>query len=184
MEAPWELRGAGRRALCRNRSVKPALGWESGGSPLKPQALERIDRSWENIKLFGLDTLQLHPHRSFQLPIASGSLDMNKPGIFSIEGLKSNWVKALLVLSCLLLGCADLVTTNVILDLGMGELNPFMRLAQTWLGVWWLIPKLGLTFLVTWLLWRSKNVYNVALVVAFCSTPVLNNLILIIAGTS
>ncbi|WP_338831757.1 DUF5658 family protein [Bradyrhizobium sp. 27S5] len=109
---------------------------------------------------------------------------MTKPGIFSIEGLKSNWVKALLLLSCLLVGCADLVTTNLILDLGMGELNPFMRLAQTWLGVWWLIPKLGLTLLVTWLLWRSKNVYNVALVVAFCSTPVLNNLVLIIAGTS
>ncbi|WP_377827427.1 DUF5658 family protein [Bradyrhizobium lupini] len=93
-------------------------------------------------------------------------------------------VKALLLVFCLLLGCADLVTTNVILDLGMGELNPFMRLAQTWLGVWWLVPKLSLTLLVTWLLWRSKNVYNVALVVAFCSTPVLNNLILIIAGTS
>ncbi|UPK38936.1 DUF5658 family protein [Bradyrhizobium sp. 186] len=93
-------------------------------------------------------------------------------------------VKALLLVFCLLLGCADLVTTNVILDLGMGELNPFMRLAQTWLGVWWLVPKLSLTLLVTWLLWRSKNVYNVALVVAFCSTPVLNNLILITAGTS
>ncbi|WP_369722049.1 DUF5658 family protein [Bradyrhizobium sp. LLZ17] len=95
-----------------------------------------------------------------------------------------SWIKAFLLIFCLLLGCADLVTTNVILDLGMGELNPFMRLAQTWFGVWWLIPKLGLTFLVTWLLWRSKNVYNVALVVAFCSTPVLNNLILIVAGTS
>lgn len=108
---------------------------------------------------------------------------MAKPGIFSIEGLKVNRVKALLLLSCLLLGCADLVTTNVILDLGMGELNPFMRLAQSWLGAWWLIPKLSLTLLVTWLLWRSKNVYNVALVVAFCSTPVLNNLLLI-AGTN
>ncbi|MHC2335496.1 DUF5658 family protein [Bradyrhizobium sp. USDA 4454] len=109
---------------------------------------------------------------------------MTKPGIFSIEGLKANWVKTLLLLSCLLLGCADFVTTNVILDLGMGELNPLMRLAQAWLGVWWLIPKLGLTFLVTWLLWRSKNVYNVSLVVAFCSTPVLNNIVLIIAGTN
>ncbi|WGR95814.1 MULTISPECIES: DUF5658 family protein [unclassified Bradyrhizobium] len=94
-----------------------------------------------------------------------------------------NWVKALLVLSCLLLGCADLLTTNVILHLGLGELNPFMRLAQAWLGVWWLIPKLGLTFVVAWLLWRSNNLYNIALVVAFCSTPVLNNLI-VIAGTN
>jgi len=93
-----------------------------------------------------------------------------------------NRVKAFLLLSCLLLGCADLVTTNAVLDLGMGELNPVMKLAQAWLGVWWLIPKLGLTFLLTWLLWRSKNVYNVALVVAFCSTPVLNNLLLIAAG--
>jgi len=92
-----------------------------------------------------------------------------------------NWVKALLLLSCLLVGYADLVTTNVILNHGLGELNPFMRLAQTWLGAWWLIPKLGLTFVVMWLLSRSNNLYNISLVVALCSTPVLNNLI-IIAG--
>ena len=92
-----------------------------------------------------------------------------------------NWVKALLLLSCLIVGCADLVTTNVILNHGLGELNPFMRLAQTWLGAWWLIPKLSLTFAVMWLLSRSNNLYNISLVVALCSTPVLNNLI-IIAG--
>ena len=92
-----------------------------------------------------------------------------------------NWVKALLLLSCLLLGYADLVTTNVILSHGLSELNPFMWLAQTWLGAWWLIPKLGLTFVVMWLLSRSNNLYNISLVVALCSTPVLNNLI-IIAG--
>src|SRR3954447_16104858 len=94
---------------------------------------------------------------------------------------KMNRVKALLLLSCLIVGCADLVTTNVILNHGLSELNPFMRLAQTWLGVWWLIPKLGLTFVVMWLLSRSNNLYNISLVVALCSTPVLNNLI-IIAG--
>ncbi|MCC8982589.1 hypothetical protein H8A92_27905 [Bradyrhizobium sp. 10BB] len=88
-----------------------------------------------------------------------------------------------MVLCALLLGYADLVSTNVILDLGLGELNPFMHLAQTWFGVWWLVPKLGLTFVITWLLWRSNNVYNIALVVAFCSTPVLNNLA-VIAGTN
>ena len=92
-----------------------------------------------------------------------------------------NWVKALLLLSCLIVECADLVTTNVILNHGLGELNPFMRLAQTWLGAWWLIPKLSLTFAVMWLLSRSNNLYNISLVVALCSTPVLNNLI-IIAG--
>ena len=94
---------------------------------------------------------------------------------------KMNWVKALLLLSCLIVECADLVTTNVILDHGLTELNPFMRLAQTWLGEWWLIPKLSLTFVVMWLLSRSNNLYNISLVVALCSTPVLNNLI-IIAG--
>ena len=92
-----------------------------------------------------------------------------------------NWVKALLLLSCLIVEYADLVTTNVILNHGLGELNPFMRLAQTWLGAWWLIPKLSLTFAVMWLLSRSNNLYNISLVVALCSTPVLNNLI-IIAG--
>jgi hypothetical protein len=56
-----------------------------------------------------------------------------------------------------------------------------MRLAQTWLGEWWLIPKLSLTFVVIWLLSRSNNLYNISLVVVLCSTPVLNNLI-IIAG--
>lgn len=93
------------------------------------------------------------------------------------------WVKALLLLACILAGCADLLTTNVILDHGMGELNPFMSLAQATLGVWWLIPKLGLTFIVTSLLSRSNNLYNISLVVAFCCTPVVNNLILI-AGIS
>lgn len=90
--------------------------------------------------------------------------------------------KTLLVLSVLLLGVADLFTTNMILNLGLGELNPFMHVAQTWLGPWWLIPKLGLTYFMMWLLWRSNNPYNIAIVVAFCCTPVLNNL-LIIAGT-
>jgi hypothetical protein len=90
-----------------------------------------------------------------------------------------SWVKALLLLSSIVLGCADLMTTNVILDHGLGELNPFMSLAQTWLGVWWLIPKLGLTCVVALLLWRSNNLYNISLVVAFCATPVLNNLVVI-----
>jgi hypothetical protein len=90
-----------------------------------------------------------------------------------------NSIKAILLFSALVLGCLDLMTTNVILSHGMGELNPFMRLAQEWLGVWWLIPKLGLTFVVVWLLSRSKNVFNIAVVVAFLSTPVINNLILI-----
>ena len=92
-----------------------------------------------------------------------------------------NWVKALLLLSCLIVGYADLVTTNVILNHGLGELNPFMRLAQTWLGAWWLVPKLSLTFAVMSLLSRSNNLYKILLVVALCATPVLNNLI-IIAG--
>ena len=90
-----------------------------------------------------------------------------------------NWVKALLLLSCFLLGCADLLTTNVILDHGLSELNPFMRLAQTWLGVWWLIPKLGATVIMTLLLWRSKNLYNISFVVALCFAPVVNNLFVI-----
>jgi len=92
-----------------------------------------------------------------------------------------NWVKALLLLCCLLVGYADLVTTNVILNHGLSELNPFMRLAQTWLGAWWLIPKLGLTFVVMWLLSRSNKLYHIAFAIALFSTPVLNNLI-IIAG--
>ena len=90
-----------------------------------------------------------------------------------------NWVKALLLFSCIALGCADLMTTNVILDHGLGELNPFMSAAQTWLGVWWLIPKLGLTFVMTLLLSRSNNLFNISLVVAFCCAPVLNNLVVI-----
>ena len=97
------------------------------------------------------------------------------------EILRMNWVKALLLLSCLLVGYADLVTTNVILNHGLGELNPFMRLAQTWLGAWWLIPKLSLTFAVMWLLSRSNKLYHIAFAIALFSTPVLNNLI-IIAG--
>ncbi|MBP2427625.1 DUF5658 family protein [Bradyrhizobium elkanii] len=94
-----------------------------------------------------------------------------------------NWVKASLVFAVLILGCADLLTTNKILDLGFSEANPFMQMAQAWFGVWWLIPKLSLTFIAMALLWHSKNLFNIAMVVAFCSTPVINNL-LIIAGAS
>ncbi|MGY4286201.1 hypothetical protein ACVWXO_005421 [Bradyrhizobium sp. LM2.7] len=90
-----------------------------------------------------------------------------------------NWVKVLLVLSVLFFGCADVATTNEILELGFREANPFMQAVQTWFGVWWLIPKLGATLVVMALLWRSKNVYNIALVAAFLSTPVINNLLLI-----
>ncbi|WP_223968855.1 DUF5658 family protein [Bradyrhizobium sp. RD5-C2] len=55
-----------------------------------------------------------------------------------------NSVKALLLLSVLLLGCADFATTNKILELGFSEANPFMQMAQTWLGVWWSVPKIEL----------------------------------------
>ncbi|SED09756.1 DUF5658 family protein [Bradyrhizobium erythrophlei] len=89
------------------------------------------------------------------------------------------FAKLFLVLSVLILGCADLATTSKILSMGLGEAYPFMHLAQTWFGAWWLIPKLALTFVIMALLWRSKNVFNTALVVAFCSTPVINNLLLI-----
>ena len=90
-----------------------------------------------------------------------------------------NLTKALLVLLVLVFGCADLATTNKILELGFGEANPFMHMAQTWFGVWWMIPKLGLTFVIMALLWRSKNVFNIAVVAVFCSTPVINNALLI-----
>lgn len=102
---------------------------------------------------------------------------------FSAPRAEANLVKTVLVISILLLGIADLFTTNTILNLGLGELNPFMHIAQTWLGAWWLIPKLGLTYVMMWLLWRSNNPYNIAIVAAFCCTPVLNNL-LIIAGAN
>jgi hypothetical protein len=90
-----------------------------------------------------------------------------------------SWVKALLLLSCTVLGCADFLTTNVILGHGLSEANPIMAFAQKSFGEWWLIPKLGGTLIMTLLLWRSNNLYNISLVVAFCSTPVLNNLVVI-----
>ena len=90
-------------------------------------------------------------------------------------------IKAVLLLTCLLVECADLYTTNVILNHGLGELNPFMRLAQTWLGPWWLVPKLGATFIVMWLLSLSNRPRQIALLVVLLTTPVLNNLIVIAA---
>lgn len=99
----------------------------------------------------------------------------------STPKIEANLAKTLLVLSVLLFGIADLFTTNMILNLGLHELNPLMHFAQTWLGAWWLIPKLALTYFMMWLLWRSKNAYNIAIVVALCCTPVLNNVV-IIAG--
>ena len=90
-----------------------------------------------------------------------------------------SWVKALLLLSSVIVGCADFLTTNVILEHGMSEANPIMRIAQSSLGEWWLIPKLGITLLVAWMLSRSNSLYGISAVVAFASTPVLNNIVLI-----
>ena len=95
-----------------------------------------------------------------------------------------SWVKALLLISCMVVGCADLLTTNVILGHGLSELNPIMRLAQTSLGEWWLIPKLGTTFVGAWMLSLSNNLYGISVVVAFASTPVLNNIVLIAANVN
>ena len=61
-------------------------------------------------------------------------------------------IKALLLFCALLMGYCDLASTNEILRLGFDELNPFMWLAQEWLGAWWFVPKIGLTYLVMWLL--------------------------------
>ena len=88
-------------------------------------------------------------------------------------------MKTALLAACALIGAADIVTTNVILSHGGGELNPVMALAQDWLGAWWVIPKLGATFLVIWLLSRSNNLWNIATVVGLVSTAVVSNLLVI-----
>ena len=86
---------------------------------------------------------------------------------------RTSLLKAMLLVSALLMGYSDLITTNEILQRGMGELNPFMRFTQEWLGEWWLIAKL----------WRGKSERQMAYVVAFIATPVYNNLI-ILAGSN
>lgn len=93
----------------------------------------------------------------------------------------SSWPKTILVVACLLMCYADMVTTNKLLSHGLGELNPFMHLAQTWLGPWWVIPKLGGTFFATWLVFRGKTLRRGVIVLVLISLPVINNL-LIIAG--
>lgn len=80
------------------------------------------------------------------------------------------WTKASILLICLLVACADLVTTNTILSHGGGEANPFMHLAQTWLGPWWMVPKLGATFLIMWFLSRAKNLWHGTLIVMFMAS--------------
>ena len=114
-------------------------------------------------------------------------------GLHVIEGLSQvafddtksrshmDWIKGTLLLVCLLVGCMDFLTTNVILSHGLGELNPIMRLAQEWFGAFWFIPKLGLTFAVMWLLSKSKSHKSIALVVALVSTAVVNNIVIIAA---
>jgi hypothetical protein len=103
--------------------------------------------------------------------------------LFGVPSPKMGWGKAVLLFCCLIAGFADLQTTNVILNHGLGEANPVMRLAQEQLGAWWLIPKIGATFLVMWLLSRSNKLSHIAFVVALISTPVLNNLIVIASIT-
>ncbi|TWB87099.1 hypothetical protein FBZ93_12328 [Bradyrhizobium macuxiense] len=96
---------------------------------------------------------------------------------------RTSLLKAMLLVSALLMGYSDLITTNEILQRGMGELNPIMRFTQEWMGEWWLIAKLGLTYLVMWMLWHGKSERQMAYVVAFIATPVYNNLI-ILAGSN
>lgn len=94
---------------------------------------------------------------------------------------RTSLLKALLLVSALVMGYSDLITTNEILQRGMGELNPFMWLTQEWLGEWWLVAKLGLTYLVIWLLWHGNSERQMAYVVALIALPVYNNLF-ILAG--
>ncbi|MGY3588490.1 hypothetical protein ACVIGB_002551 [Bradyrhizobium sp. USDA 4341] len=96
---------------------------------------------------------------------------------------RTSLLKALLLVSALLMGYSDLITTNEILQRGMGELNPFMWLTQEWLGEWWLVAKLGLTYLVIWLLWHGNSERQMAYVVALIALPVYNNLF-ILAGAN
>ena len=96
---------------------------------------------------------------------------------------RTSFLKAMLLVCALLMGYSDLITTNEILQRGMGELNPFMWLTQEWLGEWWLIAKLGLTYLGRWLLSHGNSERQVAYVVAFIALPVYNNLF-ILAGAN
>lgn len=89
--------------------------------------------------------------------------------------------KIALLFACLLFQVGDAFTTNIILSHGLGELNPVMALAQTWLGGWWLLPKLALAGVMLWLLSLSKKPRHIAYVMILCAIPVYNNLI-IIAG--
>jgi len=96
---------------------------------------------------------------------------------------RTSLLKAMLLVCALLMGYSDLITTNEILQRGMGELNPFMWLTQEWLGEWWLVAKLGLTYLVIWLLWHGNSERQVAYVVTLIALPVYNNLF-ILAGAN
>ena len=68
------------------------------------------------------DGVQGEPHlrRAAPRSAADGTLaaDIISEAEFR-DAPKMNWVKALLLLSCLIVECADLVTTNVILDHGL-----------------------------------------------------------------
>ena len=88
----------------------------------------------------------------------------------------------------LLLGqIADVATTNLGLDLGIGwEANPFMALAQAHLGTPWWVPKLLLVALagIAVLLTRVRR-FRVGLVIAASwIAPCLNFLQLIYAEPS
>ena len=90
-------------------------------------------------------------------------------------------LKITLMLVCFLFQIGDAFTTEIILSHGLSELNPIMALAQTWLGGWWLLPKLALACVMLWLLSLSKKPRHIAYVMILCAMPVYNNLI-IIAG--
>ncbi|NKB59617.1 MAG: hypothetical protein GKS00_25135 [Alphaproteobacteria bacterium] len=85
---------------------------------------------------------------------------------------------ALIALSVIVVGVLDAMSTNAGLLAGAVEVNPLMAMAQSSLGEWWVVPKIGLSLITAMIvvLRPARTVFAcVAIVVAFNAVIVLNN---------
>ncbi len=84
----------------------------------------------------------------------------------------------------LMLGGLDAITTSLALTIGYVEANPLIAALISWLGIYWLLPKMILHLLLAYVLLAKqtkKALINAGIVCIVYIAIVVNNLLIITA---
>lgn len=82
----------------------------------------------------------------------------------------------------LMLGGLDAITTSIALTIGYMEANPLIAMLVSWLGVYWLLPKMILHLLLAYILLAKQTklaLINAGIVCIVYIAIVVNNLLII-----